>query len=133
MSFSRYKIYKITIIIIILTSFTPVSLISRSAECAIAGSQMISPGGKTSVREIDEEKIRRTLENKIVVEKLRSYGLSKEEITAKMGKMSDEQIHQLAALSDRIPAGGNGAVAIVVAALVALVVIIVILILLKKI
>ncbi|HZX14330.1 MAG TPA: PA2779 family protein [Thermodesulfobacteriota bacterium] len=133
MSFYRYKIYKVSIIIIILTSFTPVSLISRSAECAIAGSQMISPGGKTSVREINEEKIRRTLENKIVVEKLRSYGLSKEEVMAKMERMSDEQIHQLAALSDKIPAGGNGAIIAVVAILVVFVIIIVVLILLKKI
>ncbi|MGH7909620.1 MAG: PA2779 family protein [Thermodesulfobacteriota bacterium] len=133
MRLSRYKIYKVSIIIIILMSFTPVSLISRSAECAIAGSQMISPGGKTSAREINEEKVRRTLENKIVVEKLRSYGLSKEEVMAKMERMSDEQIHQLAALSDRIPAGGNAAVVAIIAVVAVFVIIIIVLIVLKKI
>src|SRR5574341_2494743 len=130
MRLSRYKIYKVSIIIIILMSFTPVSLVSRSAECAIAGSQMISQGCKTSAREINEEKVRRMLENKIVVEKLKGYGLTKEEVTAKIEKMSDEQIHQLASLSDKIPAGGNGAIIAVVAILVVFVIIIVILILL---
>ena len=73
----------------------------------MADSQMILPGGKTYLREINEEKVRSALENKIVAERLRSFGLSKEEVIAKMDKMSDGQIHQLAALSDRIPAGGQ--------------------------
>ena|ERR1700758_2309491 len=107
MSIVINRIYRLSTIIIILASFTPVSLVSKSAECAMADSQMILPGGKTYLREINEEKVRSALENKIVAERLRSFGLSKEEVIAKMDKMSDGQIHQLAALSDRIPAGGQ--------------------------
>lgn len=109
MKLFRNKTYRLLIIIVILVVFTPASLISRSAESAIVGSQMILPGGKkSSIREIDEGKVRRALENKIVVERLRSYGLSKEEVMTKMSRMNDQQVHQLASLSDRIPAGGNG-------------------------
>jgi Family of unknown function (DUF6627) len=107
MTIVRKRIYKLSTIVLILASFIPVFLISKSAECAMADSQMILPGGKQiSAREIDTEKVRRTLENKIVAERLRAHGLSKEEVIAKMDRMSDSQIHQLASLSARLPAGG---------------------------
>jgi hypothetical protein len=96
------------------------------------GSQMILPGGKPIVRGIDEEKIRRSLENKIVVEKLKSYGLSKEEIIAKVEKMNDQQVHQLATLSGKISAGGDGALAALIAILVVVVLVLLILLLFKK-
>ena len=109
MKIVRHRVYRVSIIMIILASFIPVSLISKSAQAAIVGSQMILSGDeKASGRDVDEEKVRRTLENKIVIEKLKSYGLSQEEVRVKMQRMSDDQIHQLAALSERIPAGGNG-------------------------
>lgn len=108
MELVRNRIYRVSIIMLVLLSFTPVSLISKSAQSALVGSQMILPGGKKSLmREVNEEKVRRTLENKIVAEKLKSYGLSKAEVVEKMERMSDEQVHQLAALSDKMPAGGD--------------------------
>ncbi|HEX3034078.1 MAG TPA: PA2779 family protein [Thermodesulfobacteriota bacterium] len=108
MELVRNRIYRVSIIMLVLLSFTPVSLISKSAQSALVGSQMILPGGKKSLmREVNEEKVRRTLENKIVAEKLKSYGLSKAEVIEKMERMSDEQVHQLAALSDKMPAGGD--------------------------
>jgi uncharacterized protein DUF6627 len=106
MTIIRKRIYKLSTITLILASFIPVFLISKSAECAMADSQMIFPSGKTYLRAINEEKIRAMLENKIVAERLRSFGLSKNEVMAKMSEMSDGQIHQLASLSDRLPAGG---------------------------
>jgi hypothetical protein len=106
MTIIRKRIYKLSTITLILASFIPIFLISKSAECGMADSQMIFPGGKTYLREINEEKVRAMLENKIVAERLRSFGLSNNEVMAKMAKMSDGQIHQLASLSDRLPAGG---------------------------
>ncbi len=132
MKLSRNRTCRLSIILIILASFTPISLISRSAECGMIGSQMILPGGKPIVRGIDEEKIRRSLENKIVVEKLKSYGLSKEEIIAKVEKMNDQQVHQLATLSGKISAGGDGALAALIAILVVVVLVLLILLLFKK-
>jgi Family of unknown function (DUF6627) len=108
------KSYRLLIITVVLMSFTPVSLISEVAECALIESQTILPDGKASARGIDLEKIRKALENKVVAEKLKSYGLSREEALSKIDQMSDGQVHQLAALSDKIPAGGDAGVAIAV-------------------
>jgi len=111
--------YNITIVFLVLITFVPVSLISISANAAITESQMISPAENAStIREINELKVRRALENKIVAEKLMSRGLTKEEVSDKIGEMSDEQVHQIASLTDRIPAGGDGGLAIVVTILV---------------
>jgi hypothetical protein len=95
MSLATNQIYRLLIILILLASFTPVSLVSKSAECTMADSQMIFFGRRASIREVDAEKIREILEDKVVAEKLRSSGLSKEEIMSKMAKMTDGQIHQM--------------------------------------
>jgi hypothetical protein len=105
MNLVRNQIYRVSVILVMIVSFIPVSLVSKSAECSMVDSQMILPGGKTSLREIDDEKVRSMLESKIVAERLRNYGLSKQEVISKMDKMSDGQIHQLATLSDRVAAG----------------------------
>jgi hypothetical protein len=133
MKFVRNRLYRLSIIVIVLASFTPVSLISKSVEGAMVSSQMILSGGKTAARGMDEEKVRQMLENKIVAERLKGHGLSKEEVMAKMDRMSDEQIHQLAALSDRIPAGGDGAATAAVIVLVVFIIAILMLIILRRI
>lgn len=133
MNLVRNKLYRLSIIVIILTSFAPVSLFSKSVEGAMVSSQMILSGGKTTSRGMDEAKVRQMLENKIVAERLKNHGLSKEEVMVKMDRMSDEQIHQLAALSDRIPAGGDGAATAAVIVLVVFVIAILMLIILRRI
>lgn len=130
----RNRVYKLSIIIIILSSFIPASLISKSAEASIANSQIMSPEkGYSQSREASLTKIRKMLENKLVAEKLRSHGLSTEEVNQKLDKMGDAQIHQLAALSDKITAGGDGGVAIAVVVLVVFVIVIILLIVLRRI
>jgi len=57
-------------------------------------------------REEDIRTIQRALENKIVQEKLKAYGLSKEEIEKKLSEMDDQQIHILAKASEKVLAGG---------------------------
>jgi hypothetical protein len=133
MELVRNRLYRLSIIVIVLASFTPVSLISKSVEGAMVSSHMILSGGKAVSRGMDEEKVRRMLENKIVAERLKSHGLSKEEVMAKMDRMSDEQIHQLAALSDRMPAGGDGAATAAVIVLVVFIIAILMLIILRRI
>jgi hypothetical protein len=36
-----------------------------------------------------------------------SHGLTSEEVSTKLNRMSDEQLHQMAALADKVPAGGD--------------------------
>jgi hypothetical protein len=103
-------------IMLVLVSFAQASLISNIGHASIVDSRTIMPKfNKSGTREVNEKKIRRMLENKILTKRLKSYGVSNEEIYSKMEAMSDEQVHQLASLSDRIPAGGDaGAAALIV-------------------
>ena len=120
--------FRFLIIGIILSSFIPVSLITNIANASFKDSQYITEAGETvSSRDIDEIKVRRSLENKLVAEKLMSHGLTKEQVIEKMGKMSDEEVHQLASLSDRIPSGGDSGVGLVIAVLVIIALVLVIL------
>lgn len=126
--------FHVAVLVLILMTFTPASLISASAEAVTVDSQMISPGENASTkREIDEIKVRRALENKIVAEKLMSHGLTKEEVSQKLNQMSDEQVHQMASLSDRIPAGGDSGLAIIVTILVVVALVLLIIFLYKRI
>ena len=117
----------LSIIFLVLFTFTPVSLIHSTAQAAMTDSQMIAPGENAStLREINEKKVKRALENKIVAEKLMSHGLTAEEVSEKIDEMSDEQVHQIASLSDKIPAGGDTTgVIIAILVIVALVLLIV--------
>jgi hypothetical protein len=127
------KRFNIITIFFVLLTFVPVALISTPAIAAVTDSQMIAPGeNASSLREIDEIKVRRALENKLVAEKLMSHGLTKEDVSEKLNEMSDEQVHQIASLSDRIPAGGDGVVAVVVTVLVIVALVLLIIFLWKR-
>ncbi|MBP9020220.1 MAG: PA2779 family protein [Syntrophobacterales bacterium] len=85
--------------------------------------------GKSKEAEI--EKVQKVLEMQIVADKLQAYGLSAEEVKAKLHSMSDEQLQLMAQASDRVLAGGDGA-GFVIAVLVIIILVIVILKLLDK-
>jgi hypothetical protein len=82
-------------------------------------------------REAEINKVQKVLEMQIVVEKLRAYGLSAEDIKAKLQGMSDEQLHVMAQASDRVLAGGDG-LGVVIAILVIAILIVVLLKLMDK-
>jgi len=85
--------------------------------------------GKSKEAEI--EKVQKVLEMQIVADKLQAYGLSAEEVKAKLHSMSDEQLQLMAQASDRVLAGGDGA-GFVIAVLVIIILVIIILKLLDK-
>ncbi len=120
------------IIGIIFSTFLPVSLVSISANASFQDSRYITEDGKTvSARDIDEIKVKRALENKLVAEKLMGHGLSEEQVLEKMEKMSDAEVHQITSLSDRIPSGGDG-LGVVIGVLVVVALVLVILYLYKR-
>lgn len=127
------KKLNLAIILLVLFTFTPVSLIHTTAQAAMTDSQMIAPGENAStIREINEKKVQRALENKIVAEKLMSHGLTAEEVSDKISQMSDDQVHQIASLSDKIPAGGDGATGVIIAILVIVALVLLIVFLWKR-
>ncbi|MGD0275261.1 MAG: PA2779 family protein [Syntrophales bacterium] len=76
-------------------------------------------------------RIQKALENEILSEKLKAYGLSSTEIKDKLKNMTDEQIHMLAQASDRLLAGGDG-LEVIIALLIIILLVIVILKLMHK-
>ncbi|MEZ0323044.1 MAG: PA2779 family protein [Hydrogenothermaceae bacterium] len=107
-------------------------LSTSPASASIVESQLSSKQENVlSQRDIEINKIQRALENKLVKEKLKAYGLTEEEVKEKLSKMSDEQIHMLAQASDKVLAGGD-AIGAVIGVLVIILLVIVILKLLNK-
>jgi hypothetical protein len=69
---------------------------------------MIGATAVSAGRAADMAKIQMAFESKILRQKLMDYGLSPEEAMARVNKLSDEQIHQLATNTDSLQAGGDG-------------------------
>ena len=86
------------------------------------------PTGST-VRTTDLAKIQKALESKIVQQKLMDYGLSPEETMARVSKLSDEQINQLATHTDSLQAGGDGIDILVTLLVIALLVVLLVFVL----
>jgi hypothetical protein len=80
---------------------------SAPAVAGLIGSKPASEEVSKINREEDIKTIQRALESKIVQEKLKAYGLSKEEIEKKLSEMDDQQIHTLAKASEKVLAGGD--------------------------
>lgn len=100
---------------------------------AIAGLVPSISSSETNIKynPIELEKIKSTLEMKIVAEKLSAYGLTPEEVKSKLSEMTSEQIHLLAQASDKILAGGDG-IGLIIGVLIIVLLVIVILKLLNK-
>ncbi|HQP31156.1 MAG TPA: PA2779 family protein [Deltaproteobacteria bacterium] len=79
----------------------------------------------------DLASIQAALENKLVQEKLSAYGLTPDEVKAKLSSLSPAQTHTLAQASSDVLAGGDG-VGFVIGVLIIIILVIVILKLLNK-
>jgi len=66
-----------------------------------------APAAASADRAADLARIQTALESKIVQQTLRDYGLSPEEAMARVSKLSDEQINQLATHTNALQAGGD--------------------------
>jgi hypothetical protein len=101
---------------------------------ALAGLTASTRSGATNVtsaRDADLLVAQRTLENKLVAQKLRDYGVAPAEAQLKLASMSDQDLHRLASASKGLPSGGDGTGAII-GVLVVVILVIVILRLMNK-
>lgn len=103
---------------------------SAPAVAGLVGSKPASESFSLK-REEDIAKIQRALESKQLQEKLRAYGLTKEEVESKLSELSDEQIHTLAKASDRVLAGGD-AIGVAIGILIIAILLVILLKLLNK-
>jgi len=109
------------------------TLLSTSSAPAAMVDSIFSENQNQVISQREEEinKIQKALENKLVKEKLKAYGLTDEEVKEKLSKMSDNQIHMLAQASDKVLAGGD-AIGAAIGVLIIVLLVIVILKLLNK-
>ncbi len=107
---------------LVLVFYFFVALIPSTGEASLMESRL-STGEQISDRAEKIESVRKALEHKVVAQRLADYGLSQEEVMARMNTLDDKQLHQLASLSDEV-GGGILGVAIGVLLVVLLVVLI---------
>jgi len=94
-------------------------------------SMIPSQGSSATVVSQDLAAIQIALENKLVQEKLLAYGLTADEVKAKLSSLSPSQIHVLAQASNDVLAGGDG-IGLVIGVLIIIILVIIILKLLNK-
>ena len=98
--------------------------ITPKADAGLAPSAMIAMS--QADRAADLEKIQKVIEVKMVSERLEKFGLTQDEIQARLGSLSDQQIHKLALQIDDIKVGGD-ALGVIIALLVIAVLVVVLL------
>ncbi|HYM82313.1 MAG TPA: PA2779 family protein [Candidatus Limnocylindria bacterium] len=85
----------------------------------------------TSARDADLLVVQRTLEHKLVAQKLHDYGVTPDDVRVKLAGMSDAELHQLASASKGLPSGSDG-LGTLIAVLVIVILIIVVVKLMNK-
>jgi hypothetical protein len=101
---------------------------------ALAGLAPSRISGTTTIgsaRDADMLIAQRTLENKVVAQKLRDYGVSADAAQLKLASMSDRDLHNLATASKGLPTGGD-ATGAVIGVLIVVILVIVVLKLMNK-
>lgn len=104
---------------------------SAPAMAGLVDSTLSDGSEVNQVRKAEIEKIQKALEKQVVIDKLSTYGLHPDEITNKLSRMSDAQVHLLAQASDDVLAGGDG-LGFVIGLLLVVLLVVVILKLLDK-
>jgi hypothetical protein len=102
---------------------------------AVAGLATSQTSGATTIdspRDADMLVVQRTLENKIVAQKLRDYGVSAAEAQLKVASMSDDDLHTLATASKGLPSGADGTTGAIIGVLLVVILVIVILRLMNR-
>lgn len=102
---------------------------------AFAGLAPSQPTGMTQVsgtRDADLVVVQRALEHRVVAQKLRDYGVAPEQVKARLGTLSDQDLHTLASASRGLPSGGDDAVGLLIGLLIIVLLVIVIMKLLNK-
>jgi len=107
----------------ILVAYLFIAFIPSNADAFLAQSRL-SSGEVITERSADIASIQTALENKVVTQRLADYGLTPDEVNAKLGSLSDEQLHQLASLSGDV---GGGIVGAVIAVLLVILLVVLIL------
>lgn len=109
---------------VVLLTFTCLALWPANARAALIESRL-TDGSVVSERIEMIDAIRTALEKDVVAQRLADYGLTPAEISTKLPTMTDEQLHQLASLSDSLGEGGDALGAVIAVLLIILLVVVI--------
>jgi hypothetical protein len=115
--------------LVLIFSFSALDL--STATAGLAPSTRTGATTVASARDADMLVVQRALENKVVAQKLRDYGMSPAAAQLKLASMSDGDLHKLASASKGLPSGGD-ATGAVIGVLIVVVLVIIILKLMHK-
>ncbi len=120
--------YARTLAICLISALMALSTFAGPAEAMIIPlQQQDAVSGSSAARAADLARIQTALESKVIRQKLMDYGLSPEEAMTKVDGLSSKQIHELAAHTDAVQAGGDPMDAFVGIIVVALLVVVLVL------
>lgn len=100
-----------------------ISCIPAKSLAYIAGTEEIA---QDFSRDSDMMKVRRALEHKLISKKLQAVGLSSDEVSSRVDKLSDEELHSFASQIDNLYPGGD-ALGVVISLLIIVMLVIIIL------
>lgn len=75
----------------------------------------------------DIAKVNTFLESKIVRQRLSDFGLTAEEISSRLNRLSSDQLHRISTHIDQVDAGGDSALSVIITLLVIAILVIVVL------
>ncbi len=78
------------------------------AAAGLVASRVSGSTNVTSLRTADLVIVQRALENRIVAQKLRDYGVAPADVRTRLASLSDQDLHTLASASKGLPSGGDG-------------------------
>ncbi len=122
----------VIVAIMMAAAITAFSSIRQEALASMISSKLTS-GVSSQVSREDLETVRHFLESRIVTQKLRDFGMDREEALAKVSSMDPEDLHVLAGMVSKAPAGGDGVGHLIGLAVLALIVVLIIKLLDKEI
>jgi len=105
------RLFRIVTTVAVIFSLTAVQIAPASA--GLAPSRTSGETSIASSRDADMLVAQRTLENKIVAQKLRDYGVAPAEAQVRLASLSDKDLHTLASASKGLPSGGDATGAII--------------------
>lgn len=124
---SRFRFWTALIVVLCMSALDVVPAMAGLAPSRTSGATTIA-----SARDADMLVAQRALENKIVAQKLRDYGMTPEDAQLKLASMSDQDLHTLATATKGLPSGGDGTTAAIIGVLVVIILVIVVLRLMNR-
>jgi len=112
---------------LVVTTF-PIVWVPQEGMAMLAPATSATSETGSDPRAEDLQKVQRVLENKLVQQRLEDFGLTPEEVNAKLAGLSDAQLHQMASQLDALMPGGQMSLLLTLLLVLVIIILIVILI-----